>query len=197
MRILSLLMVLGAFMGLVGCDEGTGGSGGSGGEATGGGGAGGGASSSSSSSSGAPAGGYCGKKCAMPMDCCPAGVPMCPGAYPNNWTCDMGVCGAPQCATDADCTFGGVLMGYACLDISGNKVCQKSCTADADCAMQMLKCTGKDDAGKQYCSTDMMAPGCKADADCGGYGKCNTTSGACECSADGDCTGMGVDTCVK
>ena len=199
MRILSLLVIVGAFMGFAGCSDGnngSGGAGGSGGEATGGNGGTGGSASSSSSSGGTPAGGYCGKSCAMPVDCCFAGVPMCPGAYPNNWTCDMGICGAPQCATDADCTFGGALMGYACLDISGNKVCQKTCAADADCAMQMLTCSGKDDGGKQYCSTDAMPAGCKADADCMGFGKCNTTSGACECSADADCTAMGVNKCV-
>jgi hypothetical protein len=200
MRFLSVLFIAGiTFMSFVGCGDdttktsGTAGSGGSAGS----GGEGGSAGSGGGSGGGAPTGGYCGKSCAMPVDCCPVGAPMCPGAYPNNWTCDNGVCGAPQCSTDDDCTFGGALMGYACLTVDSLKFCAKTCAADADCSMQMLTCSGSDDGGKKYCSTTTMGGGCKADADCMGYGKCNTTSGACECSADGDCSGAGVDKCVQ
>lgn len=210
MRILSLLVVVGMMaFGVSACSDGNNGTGGSGGTGAAGGGdsggsggtagtGGGNAGGGGGSGGGTSAGGYCGKSCAMPADCCPMGVPDCPSAnYPNNWTCDSGACGAPQCATDMDCTFGGVLMGYGCLTISTNKACQKTCTTDADCDMLMLKCTGTDDNGMKYCSAPTMSSGCKADADCMGYGKCNTTSGACECSADGDCTGAGVDKCVK
>jgi hypothetical protein len=123
---------------------------------------------------------------------------MCPGAYPNNWTCDSGVCGAPQCVGDADCTFGGVLMDYKCLTLSGRKVCVEGCAADADCTPgAMLTCTGTDDGGMKYCTTSTMGGGCMADADCMGFGKCNTATKACECTADTDCTAMGVDKCVQ
>jgi hypothetical protein len=201
MRGLSILLVVGlSFLGLAACGDdpppstsGTAGSGGMGGGGT----AGGGTAGSGGGMGGGSNAGYCGKSCAMPKDCCPMGAMNCPGAYPNNWTCDSGACGAPQCGSDADCTFGGVLMDYKCLTVSGNKVCVESCAADMDCTPgTMTTCTGTDDAGMKYCTT-MAAGGCTDDASCMGYGKCNTTSKACECTADADCTGTGVDKCVQ
>ncbi|MDI1427927.1 hypothetical protein [Polyangium sorediatum] len=196
MRMLSILAVVSmSFLGLAACGDDTGGSGGSGGSgATGGMGGGGmgGMGGTGGMGGGGPSAGYCGKTCAMPADCCAMGVPNCPGAdYPNNWTCDEGVCGAPQCKADADCTFGGALPNNKCLTESSMKICATPCMADADCTMP-LKCTGEDDSGGKYCA----GAGCATDADCGGYGKCNTTSGACECTADADCTGVGTDKCV-
>jgi hypothetical protein len=199
MRIVSILMIVGAgLLGLAACsDDSTGGSGGSGGNGTAGsGGSSGTAGGGGGSAGGSPGAGYCAKGCAMPADCCAPGSMGCPGPYPNNWTCDSGVCGGPQCSTDDDCTFGGVLMGYKCLTEGGLKICAKDCAADADCTMP-LTCIGSDDNGAKYCSAEPMGGGCKTDADCGGYGKCDVATGACGCTADADCTAMGVDKCVQ
>ncbi|MDC3952344.1 hypothetical protein [Polyangium jinanense] len=204
MRMLSILLLVSAgFMGLAACSDepsnGAGGNGGSAGSAGMGGmgGTGGGMGGGMGGTGGGAAmGGYCGKSCAMPADCCPMGVPNCPGNYPNNWTCDDGVCGPPQCTGDADCTFGGAAPDFKCFTINDYKTCAEGCAADADCPMN-TKCIGEDDNGAKYCSAEpMMTGGCMADADCNGYGKCNTASGVCECAADADCTGAGVDTCV-
>jgi hypothetical protein len=198
MRILSLVFIVGAsLMGLAACDGGGGGTGGGGGGDQGGAGGGTAGNGTGGGTGGsAPGAGYCGKSCAAPADCCPAGSMGCPGDYPNNWTCDSGTCGAPQCASDMDCTFGGVLMGYSCLTANSYKICAIPCTADADCSMVMLTCVGTDDSGAKYCSSDTSTGGCTADADCAGYGKCNTASGACECTADAECTATGTDKCV-
>ncbi|MDI3292089.1 hypothetical protein QHF83_52750, partial [Polyangium sp. 15x6] len=174
--------------------NGAGGNGGSAGSGGAGGGTGGAGGGMGGTGGGAPAGGYCGKSCAMPADCC-QGAPNCPGDYPFNYTCDNGVCGPGQCATDMECTFGGALPNNKCVAENGLKTCVTPCTADADCTMP-LKCIGEDDSGAKYCTSEATG-GCMSDADCNGYGKCNTTSKACECSADADCTGAGVDKCVQ
>lgn len=144
---------------------------------------------------GMAAGGYCAKGCAMPADCCPMGVPDCPGAYPNNWTCDAGVCGAPQCSADDQCTFGGAFPDNKCLTVDSLKVCLDPCTADTDCTAPST-CIGVDDGGTKYCTVESDGEGCMSDADCMGYGKCDTMTGACQCTVDADCTGIGVDKCV-
>lgn len=147
---------------------------------------------SGGSGGGAMPSGYCGKSCAMPADCCPMGSMGCPGPnYPNNWTCDSGSCGAPQCAVKDDCTFNGALPDWDCLTKDNLKFCADVCMADADCTAP-LKCIG-DAGGTKYCTAEATA-GCMTDADCMGYGKCK--DGACSCTADADCTGMGVDKCV-
>ncbi|MDI1448897.1 hypothetical protein [Polyangium sp. 6x1] len=196
MRMLSILLLVSAgFLGLAACSSEPSGGGGSGGSAGSGGAAGMGGAGGGGTGGSAPMGGYCGKTCAMPADCCPMGLPNCPGMdYPTNYTCDNGTCGGPQCKADADCTFGGAAPDNKCFTTNSFKVCLEGCTMDADCTMPS-KCIGTDDTGAKYCTVEAMK--CTADADCNGYGKCNTSSGACECSADADCTGAGVDKCVQ
>jgi hypothetical protein len=211
-------LVLGLAIGAAACGsdeddgDGTGGSGntgsnsgGSGSGAEGGAGQGGSGSSaggSGSSSGGAGSGGavaYCTKGCSAPADCCAAGAPDCPSdAYPNNWGCEEGVCTPPQCATDAECTFGGALPDYVCLTVSDFKVCAEGCATDADCTAPTT-CIGEDDDGEKYCTVESTAGGCRSDADCTlGFGSvCDVDSGACTCTGDADCTAMGVDTCVE
>lgn len=199
MRMLSILFLVGAgFMGLAACSSEPSGTGGTGGTA-GAGGAGGMAGTGGMGGMGGsgPMGGFCGKSCTKPADCCAPNAMNCPGAFPYNMPCDNGVCGPPQCTSDADCTFGGVAPDYKCLTENGLKVCAVDCMTDADCTMP-LKCIGQDDNGVKYCNAEpMMTGGCMTDMDCNGYGKCNTSSGFCECTVDTDCTGMGVDKCVQ
>ncbi|UQA55576.1 hypothetical protein [Polyangium aurulentum] len=207
MRMLSMLLVAGLVIaGLSACGEdpppgttggggqaGSGGNGGAGGQGAQGGQGGGGGSGGQGGGS-MPGAMHCAKSCAMPVDCC-AGAKDCPGPYPNNFTCESGICGAPQCANDDECTIGGVLKGFKCLTTSGQKFCAKSCAGDADCPMgTKLTCSGADDAGAKYCANPMA--GCTADADCMGYGKCNLATKACECTADADCSGS-FDKCVQ
>jgi hypothetical protein len=189
--------------GNTGNSSGDGGSGNDGGSSNAGPGSGGsgasGGSGSGSGGSGTPAS-YCAKSCTAAADCC-NGLPDCPGdAYPNNPTCEEGICKGAQCADDAECTFNGALPDYKCLtlDAGGSdfKFCSEGCSADGDCTAP-LTCSGEDANGVKYCST-APGPGCMSDADCTpGYGDtCNTDTGACGCSDDTECTGMGVDTCV-
>lgn len=135
--------------------------------------------------------GFCAATCSTPADCCQPGAPNCPSdMYPTNWTCDGGFCGSPQCATDADCTFGGVLPDHKCLtiDVGGNdlKACFEGCAVDADCTMGTT-CIGEDSNGTKYC-TVASTGGCMTDAECNGYGKCDTATGLCGCTGDADCT---------
>jgi hypothetical protein len=156
----------------------------------------GGAGSGGSGSGGALS--YCAQSCAEAADCCPDGLPDCPGdAYPNNYGCEEGLCTPPQCATDDECTFGGAVPGNGCLTISDFKICVPTCDGDADCTAP-LTCAGEDDDGKKYCTGEAPA-GCTTDADCpAGYGGiCDVDSGSCTCGEDADCSGAGVDTCVE
>lgn len=113
------------------------------------------------------------------------GIPNCPGAYPNNWTCSGGQCGAPSCSTNDECTFNGAIPKNECHKVSGLGLCFIPCMMDSDCPVMGETCTGKADDGAKFCETAAKA-GCKGDKDCAGYGKCNM--GACECSGDMDCT---------
>ncbi len=133
--------------------------------------------------------GYCGKTCSMDVDCCPAGLPNCPGAYPYNYSCADGICASPTCSSNEECA---IIPNAECHPIAGNGSCFVPCAVDDDCVADLV-CSGQADDGTKYCTT--TATGCSMDVDCHGYGKCFT--GACRCQSDADCTGMGVDTCVK
>lgn len=131
--------------------------------------------------------GYCGLKCGVDADCCPAADPNCPGAYPHNWTCPDGICRAPECKSTQDCT----LANTECHPTNGFGICFTPCLTDTDCVAN-LTCTGQADDGAKFCTTTQA--GCTIDDDCHGYGKC--FFGACRCKLDGDCSAETVDTCV-
>jgi hypothetical protein len=151
-------------------------------------------SSSASSSSGGAGPGHCKKGCAKPLDCCPQGMVGCPSnIYPNNFTCDKGVCGSPQCSVKADCTFGGQLPQYDCAVIGGFHACIEPCTLDADCG-NPSKCIGVDDSMKKYCKVD-MGPACAVPADCAGFGQC--VMGDCVCTGNADCTDPSANVCAN
>jgi hypothetical protein len=107
----------------------------------------------------------------------------------------------PQCATDDECTFGGVMPTYKCLKMDLDplgevRLCGEGCAKDEDCTTPDTKCTGEDKDGVKFC-TGESSGGCTKDEDCKGMGKCDTGSGACVCTDDSECTGTGVDKCVK
>jgi hypothetical protein len=139
----------------------------------------------------------------MPDDCCP--TTGCLGPYPNNYTCNGGVCRSPQCASDQDCTFGGTITGYVCKAAKGLMACLQPCTGDGDCS-GTATCARTADDGTKYCA--VVDPPCANDADCGagsrcqatvcvcaddsfcgGAGKCNKATGDCTCGAEADCSG--------
>jgi hypothetical protein len=200
------LLLTGAIIGAAACDggEGTGtggssstqsstttttmgeGAGGTGGTGAGGTGAGG-------TGAGGQTGGYCARSCTTPADCCLPGQGNCPSdQYPTNWTCDNGICGSPYCQTNEECTFGGQLPGYECLQIGGQPACSKPCTANSDCTGGAT-CTGMTDTGTLVCKSEVEQNPCVADADCNGFGICQ--QGACVCHEDSHCTNL-VDKCV-
>ncbi len=130
---------------------------------------------------------FCNLACTAPEDCCAMGLPegTCPGEYPYDVDCVDGACTFGGCTTDEQCSFGGAVMGFECVDLEGSAVCVPVCTADADC-QEGETCTGEADDGTLYC----VLPPCTADADCFEGLTCDTASGACippTCTGDGDC----------
>lgn len=121
----------------------------------------------------------------MPADCCAPGQAGCPGAYPKNPTCEQSVCKPPQCAADADCSFGG-MTGYLCKLAGTIQGCVQPCTTDAGCTGPAT-CSGVASDQTKYCAV-VEAP-CATDGDCGADGKCQNT--ACICAADSFCAGYG------
>ncbi|WP_437305901.1 hypothetical protein [Sorangium sp. So ce388] len=193
----------GAHTGGGGGQGGTGAEGGSsattGGDAPGGGGAGGQGGSGGQGGAGGQGGSggqepqerYCAKSCDVPADCCPTGTPDCPSdTYPNNWTCNDGICVAPQCSTTADCATAGSPPGNDCLPVGGRMACVRTCTIGEDCGVSGAECSGRAVNGAMYCQFPFM---CTESSQCNGFGIC--IDGDCVCDSDDDCTDSSVDTC--
>ena len=133
---------------------------------------------------------YCAKRCVTSADCCPDGVPGCPGPYPLDFACDRGLCLAPRCAHDADCTV--PFAKPACRAVGGLTACVARCDADADCAssggglggLGAGACVGSADDGTPICGRAL--PGCASDAECLAGAHC--VGGRCGCRDDADCT---------
>ncbi|WP_437338890.1 hypothetical protein [Sorangium sp. So ce394] len=163
---------------------GTGGAGGMGGAGTGG----------AGGTGGATIYGYCAKGCATPADCCAPGQGNCPSdSYPTNYTCDEGICGAPQCASQDDCTNGGTNPNKQCVPSGGVRQCVTPCSVDTDCSGR-AKCVGVDDVGKTFCRIESEPFVCTSTEECGGSGKC--VEGACVCEGNDDCTAPSANACV-
>lgn len=134
---------------------------------------------------------YCAKSCETAAECCPAGTPNCPsGTYPDNWTCEGGICVSPQCSSTADCAATGAPADYECLPVGGQMACVKPCMAGDDCGAAGAECTGRTTSGRRYCQFPFM---CSDDAECNGFGIC--IDGDCVCERNDDCTAESVDAC--
>lgn len=133
--------------------------------------------------------GTCAPECEIAADCCQPGMLDCPGAYPNDWSCDGGFCAFGGCGGDADCTYGGALADWECHPVLGVRSCVLPCTADPDCAAFGLSCAeeGTDD-GVRFCVS--AAADCDVSG-CGGFGRCDADSGFCVCDSSDDCQAPG------
>jgi hypothetical protein len=137
---------------------------------------------------------FCLQACTEPVDCCNPADPTCPdnvGTYPNNLTCDGGVCANLGCTEDADCSISG--PDYVCSDIDGYGLCELPCVEDADCEAGLpgfgYVCLDDGNGG----TTCQPGP-CEADEDCGGAPYVCEADGGCAfvCTSDADCTAGGT-----
>ncbi|WP_437633703.1 hypothetical protein [Sorangium sp. So ce854] len=164
---------------------------GAGGDGAGGAGGDGGAGGHGGAGGAEPRSRYCAKRCDAPADCCPVGASNCPSdTYPNNWTCDAGVCVAPQCSTKVDCATAGSSSDSDCLPVGGRMACVRTCTAGEDCGVAGAECSGRAANGAMYCQFPFV---CTEHAQCNGFGIC--IDGDCVCDSDDDCTDPSVDVC--
>ncbi|XXX81875.1 hypothetical protein WMF30_24245 [Sorangium sp. So ce134] len=169
---------------------GTGGGGGAGTGGTGGAGAGG----AGGAGTGGATYGYCAKGCMIRDDCCAQDQRNCPSdSYPTNYTCDNNICVAPQCASDEDCTNGGLDPTKRCVPSGGLNGCVTPCTLDTDCP-GTSKCIGTDDTGSKFCRIESEPFVCTRTEECAGFGEC--VNGACVCDDNDDCTDPSADACV-
>ncbi|APR75722.1 Hypothetical protein A7982_01068 [Minicystis rosea] len=132
--------------------------------------------------------GLCAKTCATAADCCSPGAEGCPGAYPQNFACEKGLCRAPVCEQDSDCEITGLKLG--CRAVDGKVGCVVLCEKDADCSSSspsvlgsLGTCIGTSDDGAKICKAEL--PPCTSDADCLGNNRC--VDGICGCATDADC----------
>lgn len=100
------------------------------------------------------------KPCAEAVDCCananhPGAV--CPGPYPNNWTCEQSLCVHGGCNVTADC----VIDGFDCLQVGSIGRCVAPCITDQDCVelhnMPGTRCIGES-ATSNFCLEEIPAP---------------------------------------
>jgi len=137
------------------------------------------------------AGMACFQMCAEAADCvdpnlCPDGA----GDYPCNYTCEAdGTCSSPGCTSNDDCSFGGMVEGFVCVDFDGYGLCSQSCEMDMDCTATQgpdATCSGDDGNGGTVCELPAPPP-CMTDDDCD-FGLCDVDSGACgSCGTSDDC----------
>lgn len=134
--------------------------------------------------------GVCVQGCEEDVDCCPLGSIACPGKeYPNNYTCNEGICEFGGCDENADCE--GILADDECHPIDGIGTCFDPCVNDDDCINS--QCIGVADDGSMYCTTETEP--CEEDEDCGDLGRCNADEGTCYCESSKQCTDLTLDTC--
>jgi hypothetical protein len=125
----------------------------------------------------------CVRTCEFPADCCPPNTAgSCPSpAFPYNFMCIEGLCVAPPCMADDDCTN----PGEACRVIRGASRCVLPCDGDdATCsAVDMYQtCSGTADDDSLYCLEHCTNPG----VFCGNE-TCDEAIGECLCTSAGQC----------
>src|SRR5690606_21638893 len=146
--------------------------------------------------------GYCAQACEEAADCCPAGVPDCPGDYPLNYECTDGLCTSPGCSTNDQCTAGGFLEDWGCFNVdfgSGDYgLCAEACEVDADCdtaGFDGYTCTGESDDGTYCVPPAVEVDPCETDEDCA-LGVCQD-DGTCACTTTDDCSQLEGYVCVE
>lgn len=115
----------------------------------------------------------CRETCMSDADCCPNPPGNC------RRRCDeLGVCRAPDCCSDADCS-----ENYRCVPINGGiGACVQPCSAEnPDCPGES-ECTGVDDEGGSYCRVEVET--CDQ-LGCGQLGECRNS--VCTCDGPDDC----------
>jgi hypothetical protein len=141
--------------------------------------------------------GYCAKRCKSTLDCCPAGLPNCPGSYPENFVCEAGLCKAPQCQEDSDCALSGGST-LVCRSVGGHIGCVFACSTDGECSSLgtlSAGCSRTADDGTRICGVAANAAvRCTSDVQCPLNRHCQ--SGACGCETDAEC-GPSLDVCTK
>jgi hypothetical protein len=134
-----------------------------------------------------PIDGVCTRACQTAANCCD-GQPDCPGPFPDNWSCQAGVCVFGGCANDEDCTFGGQIEGLVCAEDTpwGPNQCVLSCEAFDQCrGLSNWACSGITPAGVPYCLPVDLCDDEFGDP-CQEFGTCDPARG-CRCHADADC----------
>lgn len=125
----------------------------------------------------------CVRSCEFPSDCCPPdSTGLCPGGFPFNYMCIEGLCVAPPCMADDECTG----AGEVCRPVRGLPSCVLPCDGDdAPCmaADPDLTCMGMTDDGDAYCFAHCSTPG----GSCGIQLQCDEASGECVCAGEGQC----------
>lgn len=120
--------------------------------------------------------GWCASECVTVEDCC-GGIP-CPEN--NAFVCRSNRCDL-VCASDDDCTFGGLVSGYTCHPYGGRRTCMTACTDSGTCEeLGIGACDGRAEDGTSFCRGI-----CSTDEECSGYGVCE--GGHCGCHGDQDC----------
>jgi hypothetical protein len=125
----------------------------------------------------------CVRTCEFPSDCCPPNTAgQCPSpAFPYNYMCIEGLCVAPPCTADSDCTT----EGEACRVIRGASRCVVPCDGDdAPCtAIEIYQtCSGVADDESLYCFAHCTNQG----VFCGNE-LCDEATGECLCTSEGMC----------
>jgi hypothetical protein len=134
--------------------------------------------------------GVCAAGCSVAADCCLTGVIDCPGDYPNDWTCEAGLCRRSGCQADEQCGSIGNFPNLQCHPIEGIGSCFEPCVDDLDCiAVPDSSCVGVADDGARYCTATLV---CQVDSDCAGQGVCEIATGVCGCRDDDDCVASGM-----
>ena len=100
------------------------------------------------------------QSCVFAEECCPNyGHPgsLCPGPYPDMWTCTTGQCRQGDCTDHADC----VIPGFECREVGGVNRCVAPCDENEDCwnlhIMKNTLCIGESES-TGFCIEEIPPP---------------------------------------